>query len=268
MNQISDPNALLATASLKPDFCVEFFGLPGSGKTTIAREVFAMLARRYPELIYAPRLLRDEAGTVVRTAAKLRLIVHEIARGGTWTEAIGRTIAIRQPHRRDSLRAAFTVATVGSLYANFQRRHLGAVLDQGLLQALWSVQLRARDDETCGALAIGMLKDAACSGRFHIAVETPREVCVARLQARLSKHSRMQDPGADQRLWDKAELLRQTILSDLRAANLRQGIPDRIFTIDGTADPRATAGLIAATLLQPEPAQGHSGSAPAQGVTT
>ena len=268
MNQIADPNDLFAAASLRPDLCVEFFGLPGSGKTTIAHEVHAILARSNPELVFAPRLLRDEAGIAVRAAAKLRLVVSEVARKGTSTDEIRRTMAVRQPRFHDSLRAAFAVATVRSLYAKLRRRTLGAVLDQGLLQALWSVQLRAPDDEDCSALAAGMLNDAVFSGRFHVAVQTPQAVCIERLEARSSKHSRMQKAGTatDYHLWQKAELLRQSILGDLHAAYRTQGIPDLIIAVDGTADPAVTARKIVQDLLLIGPSQGLRRASPGQGA--
>ena len=269
MNQISNTNELLATPGLGRDLCVEFFGLPGSGKTTIAQAVHAILSRGNPELIFAPRLLRDEAGAAVRAATKLRLILSEFVRSGTWSDAVGRTIAIRQPRLRDSLRAVLTIATVGSLNANLRRRRLGAVLDQGALQALWSVQLCAPHDEYFDALVAGVLDDAVLSRRLHVAVETPQKVCIERLETRISKHSRMQNAGTakDLHVWENAELLRQAILGDLRAAYQRQSIPDRIFTVDGTADPVATARQIAAAVLQMGPAGGLQRSTPVQRLT-
>ena len=250
MNQIPDPDEMRFAARPGPEFCIEFFGLPGSGKTTIAREFHAILARSTPGLILAPELFRDEAGVAVRVAAKLRLILSEFARSRAFPDAVRRTFAVRQPRLRDTLRAVFTVATVVSLYANLGRRRIGAVLDQGLLQALWTVQLRWTGTG-CDALVADLLKDAACSGRFHVAVETPPEVCAERLAARTSKHSRMQAAGAgvDTHAWAKAEHLHRTILSDFWAACRRQGVQRRMIVVDGTADPAEVAGQIMAAFL-------------------
>lgn len=273
MNQLAAQRELLAAAAPGPDLCVEFFGLPGSGKSTIAREVHAILARREPAMVFAPALLRDEAFVALRVAAKLRLVLSEASRGGTgiwtWTEAVRRTMAIRQPRFRDRLRASFTMATVGALYAAIRRRRLGAVLDQGMLQALWSVRLRLTQDAGFAGLAAGLLKEAAASPRFHIAVETPQAVCAERLAARVSKHSRLQESGtaADAGLWQNAERLRQTILHDLRAAYRLQGIPNQIITVDGTTDPVEAARRIAATILQIKLAQVLPRSTPTQGMS-
>jgi RecA/RadA recombinase len=268
MNQHSDPDDLVALAGLRPQTCVEFFGLPGSGKTTIAREVHAILSRRNPEMVFAPQLLRDEAGAVARAAAKLRLIVAEVARNKGWTDAVSQTIAIRQPRVRDSLRAVLSVATVGSLYANFQRRNVSAVLDQGLLQALWSVQLKADNGQDFRSLVAGTLTEAASSPRIHVAVETPQQVCVARLGSRVSKHSRMQgaEASGDRALWETAEHLRRTILADLGAVYQRLGVPDPTITVDGTADPVVTAGQIADALLARGTTPGEPRAIPVRGV--
>ena len=268
MNQMPNPDEMHRAPRPGPELCVEFFGLPGSGKTTIAREVHAILTRSTPGLILAPELLRDEAGVAVRVAAKLRLILSEFARNGALPDAVRKTFAIRQPRVRDTLRAVFTVATVVSLYANVGRRRISAVLDQGLLQALWSVQLRLPGNDS-DALVADLLKEAAHSGRFHVSVETPSEVCAERLEARASKHSRMQDPGAagDPHAWAKAELLHRTILSDFWAACRRQGSPQRVIVVDGTADPVEVAGQIVAAFLQFAAAPALPGATPNQGVT-
>ena len=58
MNQLPhSQRSRIATApghGLMRGLKIEFFGLPGSGKTTVAREVHAALARIHPDLIFAP----------------------------------------------------------------------------------------------------------------------------------------------------------------------------------------------------------------------
>jgi len=242
------------TTQPKTHLRVEFLGLPGSGKTTIARELHEMLAHTQPELIFAPDLLRDEAHTRVRGAAKLWLILSELGRGGTGFDSIRRVLTIRQTHPRDKLRAVFTIATMVSLYAHLQRRGLSAVLDQGILQALWSVQLGAAGNGS-DALLAGLLDEAACSGRVHVSVETPRNVCIQRLGARTSKHSRMQGNGraCELHAWETAEFLRRTLLGRLRKAYRRQGVPPAIIVVDGTKAPADTARQIVAGLTQAKP---------------
>jgi thymidylate kinase len=220
---------------------IEFFGLPGSGKTTISREIYALLAASNREVVFAPEILRDDRGTIARAAAKLRVILSESARASQARAAIRSAFAIRQPSLRDKVRSVFTVATVMSLYSRLARERVSAVLDQGLLQALWSVRLRAGESRSgaASALADEILDFAASSGHVFVSVETPVSVCIQRLASRNSKHSRMQGSGAagDELAWAKAESLRHAILGELKAAYVQKGVPERIIVVDGTESP-------------------------------
>ena len=268
MNQLLDTEEMLSAARQGPELCIEFFGLPGSGKSTIARETHAALSRIHPEIIFAPTLLSDTARAPVRVAAKLRLILSEIARNREIRDLARKTFATRQPRLRDRLRAVFTVVTVASLYSNLRRRHVGAVLDQGLLQAIWSIQLRLPITAN-NALVRDMIKSAAFAKRIYVSVEVPADVCAERLDARVSKHSRMQttSAGRDLHAWEKAELLRRTILSDFLATCRKQGIPQHVIVIDGSADPKVSAGQIVAAYLQIRTAQVLPDDTQSRGMT-
>lgn len=241
----------------RPQDCIhiEFFGLPGSGKTTVAQEVYTTLSRALPDLVFSPDLMSDGAGTVARVASKLRLFLYDFIGERAGGAAARKVLLVPQARLRDRLRAVFTVATMVSLYAALRQRRCSAVIDQGVLQALWSVQIRATGG-TDAALFDDMLDAAASGGQIYVSVETPVDVCAKRLAGRKSKHSRMQDASADQdpRAWEIAERLRQTLLADLGAAYQRCGITARIISVDGTAKPAETAGQIVAALERYMPA--------------
>ena len=251
MNQLLDPEAMMTSALLGPDICVEFFGLPGSGKSTIARAAHASLSKIDPDMAFSPALLRDGAGVSVRVAAKLRLILAEIFGNRAILDLTRRALVTPQPSLRDRLRTTFTVATVAALYSSRRRHRQGAVLDQGLLQAIWSVQLR-RPIANGGDLVSDMIKSAAQSRRIYVLVETPAEICAKRLVTRGPKHSRMQtgEGTRDLHNWEKAELLRRTILSDFRAACRLSGDLPHIVVIDGMADPALSAAQIVTAFTQ------------------
>ena len=149
--------------------------------------------------------------------------------------------AVSQPGLCDKCKALFNSMTVGALYAELDRAACSAVIDQGMLQAIWSVHLRGRDDSP--ARWSPLLDREAGRARLYVSVETRAATCRRRLDGRSGRHSRMQSDAAlhDAALWEHAERLRQDLLDALRAAFRRRGLSPRILTTDGTADAAATA---------------------------
>ena len=218
---------------------VEFFGLPGSGKTTVARDIHARLVRAAPALVFSPVALRDDSTVMRRVTAKAGLIVGELGRDWNFRHALQQTLAIPQPSLRDAGRAVFTLSTVLSLYRQLERRQLTAVFDQGLLQALWSIRLRAKRGHRHD-FADDLLDDAARSARVHVFVDTPPDLCAERLAGRSSKHSRLQRAGASGG-WQAADDLCRTLLVELRGRYEVAGLSPGIVEVDGRMDPATTA---------------------------
>lgn len=234
---------------------VEFFGLPGSGKTTLARAVHRLLRAAGPDLAFGADLLHDGAPAHVRATAKLALAAAEFARHPGDAGMVRDVLRIPQPGARDRLRAASTVAATVALYRRLDRTGRAAVLDQGMLQALWTVLLRARAPggpagALADALADAIVGDAARTSRVHVCLETPPEVCAGRLRARASKHSRMQgrDPAGRRDPWQAGEALRRAIAGRLDLASRDRAAPARIIRVDGTTRPDEAARRIVADL--------------------
>lgn len=226
---------------------VEFFGLPGSGKTTIARELHGVLARAGGDFVFAADMLRDDDGARARAAAKIRLILSGLVRErGASLGILLKAFRFPQPSFRDRLRSASTLTTVTSLNAYLQHHHINAILDQGILQALWTVQLRSTP-AVARSLFAEMLGAASSDRRIFVAVETPPETCAARLRGRESKHSRMQssDLQRDSEVWDHAEFLRRSLLRDLQAEYLPLDLAPILIRVDGTLPPKVVAEQIA-----------------------
>ena len=221
---------------------IEFFGLPGSGKTTLAGEVNAILRLRDATSIYSPDVTRDHAPGLPRTLARSRLIASWFPWQAANWRLVAEVAAVRQASLRDRVRSLYTCMTVAALYDRLDRTPWNAVIDQGMLQALWSVHLHDRTGFSPAGWSRVLDREAARS-RVYVCVETPVEVCSMRLDARSSKHSRMQSDAAlnDRALWERADRVRRDLIDGLQAAFQRCAVPPRIVIVDGTGEPAATA---------------------------
>ena len=239
---------------------VEFFGLPGSGKTTLAAEVFRRLSVRAPGMLFGPDLIRDGAGGRTRAAAKALLVARTAADRGALSLPLS-AAAVRQPGTRDRIRAAATVASVLGQYAAARRAGAGAVLDQGLLQAAWTLRFRS-DDPAAHGVATRLLDRARKNGAIVVFVDTPPETCYRRLHSRSSRHSRMQMAGTgDPAEWVRANDVLSAILSEFRSM---VPAPASAVLCDGTdgvgpAVDGILAGLGTARILQ-GPGDGMTGA--------
>ncbi len=229
---------------------IEFFGLPGSGKTTIAKQLVSQLSVSNAPLVFGPTLVRDDAAAKRRVLAKLQLIGLEIGLGGAAMRAVVRAAAVPQANILDRAKAAFNFATVISLYRFLERSGQSGVVDQGVLQAIWSIGLRATGLKVTDGFSIAPWADVVAESaneiRIHVSVESPISLCMQRLDLRSAKHSRMQagELSGSLRAWKRAELLRQEILAELQSAYGRRGVRPRLIAVDGTSAPEEAARSI------------------------
>lgn len=247
MSQENDlDERLLPAADVGWPLQIEFFGLPGCGKTTLANELFDILSRTRSSMIFGPSLIHDTSSATKRTAAKLYLISGTLCRRGAEPIGIGQAIKIRQRSLKDKAKTIFNFATVSSVYLWLKARDLDAVIDQGVLQAIWSAEFRSRRSDIQGVWT-DVISQVSGTDRIHICITTSVPVCRERLERRTTKHSRMQAAGLlhDVGTWDRAERLCHMIMRELHSAYLRRGVAPRIIEVDGDGEPQAMAHEIA-----------------------
>jgi hypothetical protein len=248
---------------------IEFFGLPGSGKTTVARMLHRELLEGGEAVLFSPALTRDDVAAIPRTAARLAMIGRDLPRHRDELDAVRAVAALPQATLRDRAKAIFNLLTVLSLYRRIARSGASAVVDQGLLQAAWTAHLRGRSAAAGAVLEpwAALLARHAAGRLVFVSVETPVAVCVERLETRKGRHSRLQSGPLlhDPEVWSEAEALRHRLTSLLTRVLATQGAMDRLIVVDGSADPGETAAKLARRLCRNRDLAVGDGPAPTEG---
>lgn len=180
---------------------VEFAGIPGAGKSRLV-EAFAagLTARGIP--VRQPQALLGPATPAGRRLARKALASTAAALDGPGTSARAvRAIARSgQPAAGDVAGRVVQWLVAQRVTADARRRGAVNLVDEGVLQCLWSIGLRGDVEPVLAALA---------SRRVHrpdvvVVVRVPPEVALERLTARSSLHSRTQLLPESERLTELA----------------------------------------------------------------
>ena len=185
-----------------------------------------------------------------RTAARALLIVQGLPWRRSDRRALHTMMTTRQRTGRDKAKVLFNYLTVASVYRRLARRGCGAVVDQGVLQAIWSANLHSVEPFSPAKWAPLLLSESS-TGKFYVFVRTPVPICIERLSSRPAKHSRMQSHGVlrDAERWEHSELVCGGVLEGLTSSFQEQGTRARVMTVDGTRDPGELAEGILARIL-------------------
>jgi len=175
---------------------VELCGLPGSGKTTVARHALAALTGRGLFATVADRPISAAVPCTSRMARRTASSARMALSRPRWALGTGLDIvAVPQPSRRDTASALAQWLSICELTERAHRTpgvvHL---LEEGLLQTLWTLRLRSRTLPPPRLLA--SLPHTSRSD-LVVVIDVPVAVAEGRLTRRASRHSRSQALPAD-----------------------------------------------------------------------
>lgn len=168
---------------------VELCGLPGVGKTFVADRLAVALDEVGLAARHDDRGVGPDVPVVLRLGRKGRLVVSRVISQPTTTARALLRIATEQHGGRDAIaRSVQWLVTQGLLEQ--ARRGIGVrLLDEGLMQSLWSIGLRGGVDRLLDVLDTS---GAWVEPDVVVAVEAPLGTVRRRLGARSSAHSRTQ----------------------------------------------------------------------------
>jgi hypothetical protein len=219
----------------RPPTVVELCGLPGVGKTWVADRLVAALGEVGIVARRDDRGVGPDVGAGVRLVRKARLIVSTaVVQPATSARAVLR-IAAGQHGGRDAVARPVQWLVNQGVLARARRGTGVHLLEEGLVQALWSVGLRGGVERLLGVLETSVAWEEP---DLVLVVEAPLDDVRGRIVARSSVHSRTQrlpEAGLLRELQRGDELLRDLLEwwqrrrgSDalLRLCNPAEGQPD------------------------------------------
>lgn len=221
---------------------VELAGLPGSGKTTLADALCRLAVSEGVACSVVDGGVSARSARWLRVARRagygLRALLDDPRHAGRGVRLV---LTSGQHSPRDALALGAQWLATGHLAADAHARPGLRLLEEGMLQTVWSAALRAgslRTDELWSALPVRSRSDVV------LLLDVDPELAAARLGARPSRHSRSQTIAADLRL---AELVRGDRLLRRLAATCPLPVHRVVVVQDEPADriaERSLAGLL------------------------
>lgn len=182
---------------------VEFCGLPGSGKSYLLDLVVSRLRDRGIRAHGAEPRVGPDVSTVTRLGRKMALVGGLAIAQPVESVRTGVQIGLGQHGISDAVTRPFHWLLTQALLSRARQTDGVHLVDEGLVQALWSVGLRGDVDGVLGRLGGSRRRWAVPD--VVVVVDAPIETVRDRLRARGSSHSRTQRLGDEELL---AELRR------------------------------------------------------------
>lgn len=226
---------------------IEFFGLPGSGKTTIARRVAQELRERGVSCLTSWDLVgTDHDPWLFRQFKRMRMagISLFFLPSVSW-KASQVASRMRQRSFFDAVKVRWNLLVVLGIFVLAHRqRSKVCVLDQGLFQAFWSFCFASADPAGPGPwVEFSRSLDMSCFFLAHVRVsaDTARSrLCSRRATSRAQREENLDDL----KLWRRMQILDQEILQKAQALG-GENRPGVIFEIDNEGNTSADVAAYA-----------------------
>ena len=243
----------LDVGAVPPIRFIEFMGLPGSGKSTIAAHLEIDLKQLGINVISRSTELADHAPFVQRHGKRLLRILRNVNQcRRIYLDALSLISASGQKSPLDLAKVTWNFWSVIALITDC--RAIGnsiTIIDQGLFQAIWSIQLSSSRELATDAWN-KFLRSIGIGDMLVVNVRSEISVASNRLFARSCKRTRLgsQINGSHQGSWQTAADNLANLKCLARAILPWDPSGDRMITIEsGATCPRAAASEIASAFL-------------------
>jgi predicted kinase len=251
-----------------PITTIEFLGLPGSGKTTIAGKLLGLVREDRASV----RFSRDDMGAdlsfVPRSLRRLGLVTRAFCRSPRRMYLASRGLTPEHRYGKDALKTLWNYCSVLAMQSRPGEQLL--VADEGLAQAIWTARMHHGADAAPARPIFDQAQDWIEKTLF-IHVDAPAAVARQRLAKRPRHTSRFQDANRinDLALWDRGTATMNRIVEEIDGELARRGLYGRVLRIasDRADTPLDRAKIIRTCLQRLERRSANRSEAMAQATT-
>jgi predicted kinase len=232
---------------------IEFMGLPGSGKSTIAAHLESDLKQQGFKTVSRSAELADNYPFVWRHCRRLLRVVRNAGRcRRLYLDTFKLITDSGQKSHWDRAKVTWNLWSVIALMTDCRAAvDSVTIIDQGLFQAIWSIQLSS-SKELSAAVWTELLSAAGIADVLVVNVQSEIPIVSNRLVARASKRARLDRQAHDVHAdaWQIAAGNMAALINLAQAALPCDQLGDRVITIENdTTCPQAAASNIAIAFL-------------------
>ena len=223
---------------------LEFVGLPGSGKTTIACKFVEGLQERNASVCFRAIALSDSRSAIIRHLVRGWFIVRRVfAERRAYWSLVRLVVRSSQDRKLNLLKMVWNGWTVLALISVCRRQGKVLVSDQGIGQMLWSIGFSA-SRPLDWELVQKIFNYIRCEDFVFVIVNVESGIAMERLGSREGSDSRMEDARVlnDNEQWRRAESMVQEV-----AERIRELVPGGVFVevdANGEKSPETLANEI------------------------